>query len=301
MKTKQHIIFTLISVLSMAPANAQDTSRQRRGLSDLYIQNGIIVSRSMTVDINDFRQLAPGSEILKNNFNGYSPYNNYDVIYNDHNVDAGFAFTALLAKDLCNRRTGISNPNRQLRIGVTYISQTGFSNTLRKESHHIYDTVSTPQGNLYYDSVETKTLHMKYGSEQLRLDVSFIFKTDANARWSLYGGIGLSTGMSLNSFIQIDQQTSNYIQTRGALIGFGYLNQGSYNSQVETFRMKSNYGVTAYVPLGVDFRMGRKKPFWKRLHLYMEMRPGVSMLTVQGLPSFTTGQMHNAFGLRVRL
>jgi hypothetical protein len=295
------IIFIFISLLPLMHLSAQDTSKRCRGVTDIYLQNGFMVSRSISANIDDFRRLAPESQILKTNFNGYTHYNNYDIIYNDYNTNAGFAFSALLARDLRNRRTGISNPNRQFRIGLTYISQTGFSNSMRKERHHIYDTVSTPQGNLYYDSVETKTVQMKYGSEQIRLDVSLIFRTDANARWSLYGGIGLSAGTSLNSFIQIYQNTSNYIQTRGALIGYNYANSGVYDYHEETFRMKPNYGANVYIPLGVDFRMGRKRPFWKRLHLYMEMRPGISMMAIPGLPAFTTGQMHNGFGLRVKL
>jgi hypothetical protein len=40
---------------------------------------------------------------------------------------------------------------------------------------------------------------MDYSSNQLRLDASLIFRTNADARWSAFAGVGINAGVSLNS------------------------------------------------------------------------------------------------------
>lgn len=38
-----------------------------------------------------------------------------------------------------------------------------------------------------------------------------------------------------------------------------------------------NFFAMAYVPLGVDFRLGKNNEFWNRIHILMEIQSGIAV------------------------
>ncbi len=289
---KQLLLISLLLLSGLSCLQAQDSSGRQLKLTDMYIHNGFAVAPGAHVNIHDFRSLAPGSDILKGDYSGFHPYRSYSNSSNNTiYIQLGFQTR--------NKRTKHFNPNRQFRLGFSYWSDIGFSASMSHQVAKQFDTISTPQGNLYYDSVHTRGLSMEYNSNQLRLDASYIFKTDAAARWSLYSGVGISAGMSLNNFLTI--QSTNAYSIQPESYGGGRSHTYASDSKTESFRMKSNYGASVYIPLGLDFRIGKKRPFWKRLHLFLEGRPGINFLVVPDLTTFASGYINNSFGLRVGL
>jgi hypothetical protein len=134
---------------------------------------------------------------------------------------------------------------------------------------------------------------MDYRSQQLRIESSLIYRTNAEKRWSVYAGIGASLGLSYNAQTHISYSTTDYFSGNYAN------NSGSYDYGFEHFRNKTNISTSVFVPMGVDFRIGKNKEFWKRLHLYYEMKPALSFLSVPELRTFTSVNMINSFGLKV--
>jgi hypothetical protein len=65
------------------------------------------------------------------------------------------------------------------------------------------------------------------------------------------------------------------------------------------FTNKKKFACAAYVPLGVDFRIGKKRAFWKRTHLFYELRPSVT--TIPELRTFANAGVQQGIGLRVTL
>lgn len=51
--------------------------------------------------------------------------------------------------------------------------------------------------------------------------------------------------------------------------------------------------------MGVDFRLGKNKEFWKKLHLVYELRPGINMVSVPELRTFATASIQQGLALRV--
>src|SRR5690606_33840629 len=133
-----------------------------------------------------------------------------------------------------------------------------------------YDTLTSSQTGqvVYIDSVYTQNYSMDYVSEQLRLDGSVIFRTNPEGRWSLYAGIGFTVGLSVNATTEIYYSKYGRIETRypngQTSHSYQYYYPGSYISKTETFRNKTNFSVSPYIPMGVDFRIGKKREFWKR-------------------------------------
>jgi hypothetical protein len=139
---------------------------------------------------------------------------------------------------------------------------------------------------------------MNHSSRQIRLDAALIFRTDASARWSLFAGIGASLGVNYNATTYISYYRNNYINNQNGNSYYnGYSNNGS--EKTETFTTKNYLTTTAYIPMGVDFRIGKNKVFWKRLHLYYEIKPSISMTQIPALRTITTVNMTQALGLKV--
>jgi hypothetical protein len=139
---------------------------------------------------------------------------------------------------------------------------------------------------------------MNHSSRQIRLEAALIFRTDASARWSLFAGIGASLGVNYNATTYISYYRNNYINNQNSnSYNYGYSNNGS--EKTESFTTKNYLTTTAYIPMGVDFRIGKNQAFWKRLHLYYEIKPSISMTQIPALRTITTINMTQALGLKV--
>jgi len=51
--------------------------------------------------------------------------------------------------------------------------------------------------------------------------------------------------------------------------------------------------------LGIDFRIGKKREFWKRTHLFYELRPGINVTSIPELRPITNASVQHGIGLRV--
>ncbi len=171
----------------------------------------------------------------------------------------------------------------ELRVGFQYFNvqnlRTSFYATERKPCDTL---ISTQTGAMYFlDSVRTKNCSMAYSSEQLHLDISYIYRTNPSARFSGYIGIGTSLGVSLNAQTRVSYYEYASKESANNIAYFTYnLNNNAF---IETFSNKTNYNLLAYIPLGIEMRIIKKKPIWNQIHLFYEARPA---LNISSIPSY---------------
>lgn len=268
-------------------------------VSDVSIQTGGLYLKSQMGTLNDFKNLAPKSSILQNDLSGYNAYN-------DDISEGNGAFAVNLGIQFRNKQGSGYKANPQLRLGFIYFKSTPLSATYYHENRQPYDTLTSSQtGQTYYiDSVSMNYYSMYYSSQQFRLEGSLIFRTNPEARWSLYAGIGLSAGVSLNANTDIYHSQYSYPQmadVSGNYYGSPYYpyynNENDYYT--ETFRNKMNFGMSLSVPLGVDFRMANKSEFWRRLHLFYEIKPMLDITSIPEIRTIVNSGLQSSFGLRV--
>jgi hypothetical protein len=207
-------------------------------------------------------------------------------------------------------------PNPILRAGFTYVNSSHLSSGYYKSTSTRQDTlVSKANGSEHFvDSVSQRNYNMAYNSQQIRLDLALIFRTDGKARWSFYSGIGINGGVSLNAHTNIDCNNYAYAETDGKVsatpgqhsyYAFPYNMYGTAppdnntTTYTETFRNKNNSAFSAYIPLAVDFRMGKKRTFWKRTHLFCEFRPGINSVSIPELGTITAAYWQTNFGFKI--
>jgi hypothetical protein len=297
MKTKASLsLIMLFATVAFGQQKEQSKDTVNRIIiEDAYIQSGMVLGRNSSGMLSDFQKLAPKSTLLNNNFSGYTS-SNEDNFGNKRNT----AFSAMVGIKFRNKQQTAYKSNPLLRIGISYFSGSNLSSSFYKEDYKRYDTLTSAKTgqSVYMDSVTSRRYNMNYASEQLRLDVSLIFRTNAKARWSLFGGFGISSGFSFNSVTRISYNKNNY--TEISPNGNNY--QGYYsnrNEQTENFKNKSYFVASSFLPMGVDFRIGKKKEMWKKIHLYYEARPFISFSSLPELSTLVRSGVQSSLGLRV--
>lgn len=267
-------------------------------IHDIYIQTGLMSEQYTNGTISDFKILAPQSVLLNNDMTNFSQSSGNGLVSNT-------TFSVMVGLKFSNKEKTTYKANPLLRLGFSYFSGKSFSGGLSQEVRKAYDTITSSQtGEIaYVDSINTQNYRMNYTSNQLRFDGSVIFRTNPEARWSLFTGIGITAGFSINARTDINYSSYGRKETTyadgttssSAANGYSYSN----NSNFETFRNKSNFGLSTYIPMGVDFRIGKKREFWQRTHLFYELRPGINMTSIPGLQTFTNATIQQGIGLKV--
>lgn len=259
-------------------------------IKEVYLQSGAFFGQSNGT-LSDFQTLAPQSSILQQDLSAYQAYP--QMVFNMPGQSQSLSLGLSLPK----------MPKATLRLGIMHLSQNnalsiGGSYT---ETFTIDTLTSSQTGEQFLvDSMSTHSYNANYSQEQLRLDAALLFRFNEQKRWSFYGGIGANFGLSYNTNTTVHQRTSPY----GNDYGFGLLNDiflGDAGTHVtERFENKGGFGMSIYAPLGIDFQVGKKRDFWKPIHLYAELRPGVNINQIAGLgTSFSAGNFSN-LGLRFK-
>lgn len=276
---------------------------------EVSILGGFMIGSSQYVSIADYSKLAPESKLLKADLSQYIQSESYAI-------NGSGNFSVLLGMRFGKKDGTAYKPNPILRAGFSYFNSANFSSGLYQSTNKRYDTLLSYQTGteIFVDSVSQRNYNMMYNSQQIRLDLSLIFRTDGKARWSFYSGIGLNAGVSLNAKTQINYSNYAYTETDGKTSAstnqassypfyVSFYNSAPPESEVtsytETFRNKNNTAFSAYVPLGVDFRIGKKRAFWKRTHLFCEFRPGINSTSIPELGTFNSAYWQTNFGVKI--
>jgi len=287
MKRKILLSFTL-TILLFTSIFAQE--EPKNSIENLQVIFGGNTNYSSFSTLDDFNSLAPNSLLLNQNLDSYTKPNS-------HNYTSNSMLAVLVGIKLKNTKT-----NQRLRVGFNYLTGNGLSSAYYLYTKGRYDTLtSTKTGaEIYLDSSNSKYYNFNYTYQQIRLDASYLFSTDKEARFSWYTGVGLSMGVSLSSQTNIHySEYTRIYSVDNDDVRYNEFPDNENTSKSESFRNKTNFGVAGYMPLGVDFTIGKKREFWKRTHLFYEVRLGVNLTKIPELRSFTYALVQNGLGLKV--
>lgn len=289
MRIRTHIL-TLLSVSAFLVSNntrvfGQDKTPKIR-ISEFYLQHGLIHQLPEHGTLSDFKNLAKGSSILNQDYTGFS-----DQHFGRGNNNRNSLLAIQLGIKFAKR------PNPTLRLGVNYFSSSFINGSFVKDDSYVTDTLTSSQTGeqQYVLATETKSVRMKQTSQQFRIDAAFLFRTNSNARWSLYSGVGLTFGYAFNNKTHIQYEEYTFEPT----VNDYYSTNTSSTYANEFYRNRNFATFSAYVPLGIDFRIGKKREFWNRLHLFGEFRPSLNYAKIPELKRILTPGSTQSFGLKV--
>lgn len=290
MKMKVFLIVVCMMVCAFNPfANFAQESVKPVSVKEVYVQIGTPYYWNNTVTVKDYRRVFSQSSFLKEDLTGYQQSNgSYSYGGSKFAVQMGLKFRN-------KEKTGFRNST--LRVGFVGTSGVSFGTRLSKYGTFRYDTlISQKTGSQYFvDSQSYSSYSMNYQSNHLLLDAALIYRSNTSKRWSLFGGFGIAAGTSVSASDTVrKQQYSNVANGYETTLG-----GSSNNSQEEVFKGPKSMLVSAYIPLGVDFKLSRKNTFFSKIHLFYEMQPSLVYAKVDGFGSFSNLQILNALGTRI--
>lgn len=272
------LIFILFTAIAPFCLNAQQSDERQSPLriGSMSVSIGGSTNLVTSLQLNDFRLLAPQSELLHNDLTDFEIVENYLGSSN-------FVFSAMMGIDFLNKKTNSYGSGPQLRIGFNYLSNGNPAYHLSRSDRTRLDTLESSQsGNmLFTDSIHEQEYNMNYKYDQIQIDLSFIYRTQTKSLLSLYAGLGVSAGLSLMSSTEIDYYSHNYTSNHGMESDNFYRSRNS--PRQERFENSATFSMLAYIPIGAELRMGRERALWNQLYLFTELRPGLSYVQMSDM------------------
>lgn len=273
------------------PAISQVKLTQVHLSSGAYRQFGFTPS-----NITDFAPLAPGSSILMKDFSnyqsgmGYFNFNEYPFGMNNQNVSS---FQSL--------QVGLSLPKCQgtLRLGLSNFSNQLLGAFASYYEEHVVDTlISSQNGSMtFVDSTVSRNVYGNYSNQQIRLEAAYVWEMNAGERWAFSAGAGMSFGLSYQS-----RTTLHYTEYTNSYQGYGsYTGNQTTTHESESYKNPMNWGAILYVPLGINFRLGTKRAFWKPWMIYSELRPQLSINSIPNAGVKFSPGIGSASGIRYNI
>lgn len=265
-------------------------------LNEAVLSTGTVIEKIPLGGMREFQLLAPGSEILTRDITQFSSHPGM--------LSFGNALSAQVGFSIRNKEKSGYHPGRTLRLGIHYFSQQRYSYYSSRSITSPWDTLTSSQTGeqVLIDSVHTQSYSFDYWVDHLRLDASMVFRTVRESRWSWFGGIGMTFGPSLLSESSVAYSSTKGTQTRGSSS-----NNWSFPpddreivTESENYTLKPVIGGSVYIPAGVDFRVGKKREFWKPVHIFYEIRPQVLFTSIPELDASLRAGIQQGLGIRVK-
>jgi hypothetical protein len=274
------------------PSNTLSVPIQNFKVTDMYVLSGVFEQNSTAGTLSDFQTLAPNSLLLKQDLNDFkSSLGNWS--------GSNIVFAASLGIQLRDPSSERFLKNLKWRVGFSYNAGTALTSGLSYFKRTVYDTLTSSEtGNeTYVYDTDSRGYNMRYSAEHLRLENALYYGFNPSDRWALFVGLGFNIGLSYNNVVEINYSESHY--NDGPKSNTDNSSSGLYSS--ERFNQKSKLNGSAFLPLGIDFRIGKKNEFWKRMHLYYEFRPAVQFLSIHALGNYAYTVLQQGIGIRIEL
>ena len=219
-----------------------------------------LFSSNNATDFSDLQRLMPKDDPMFNpNLTNYTQSYQNSPLFN-FNMKLGLS----------------SNPNRELLIGISYISGTRNATDFYKGNVKHIDTLLVEDYTFYVDSNYFSNYSFAEHTKEIGLDVSYLFRSDQSRYISVFAGVGLYAGFTIYSDVSvsyshdslktiytnppIDQMYSNY-----------YWYGGNYYNAIEkSVKIDPSILFRGYIPVGFNWNLSKKNEFWKHMNFVFQ-------------------------------
>ena len=300
---KLALILTVI-LGSRAQAQEPNKSGLHLKISGVEFAHSRYFGGQHTMGLQDLINFAPNAE-----FTGISGSNYLDYYYSSYYRDN--SHRGILANVYFDIRKGEKPAfwgNPTFRLGISYQQGDYGLGRFTNSSTTFYDSLSsTYQGVTTMhavDSVHSEDHSFNLASNRLRLNTSFLLRTNQSKRFSFYAGLGIGFGVSINSELRYQRSSSDFYHVSGYSGPYdlqGLLPSAVFDMNFRYYRTNPIYDFTVSVPIGVAFRIGNSNEFWKHAYLFAEVAPVLSYTKYGGSKSYTNIGYSGTLGLRFKL
>jgi len=274
------MVFAYLSLLVNAQESKPQDSKKKPKLDHVQISvGGELSTAPPLMSQEDFSKLAPDAILYP-----LGPMEDirrgmmYSWNANTFNIQLGWSpYT---------KETKEKSTHRAWRLGLTAQSfQSNLYSSVNENNFRVDTLYQASNGAVYgfMDSTERFFSNGYYQATMVKADVSHIWSTGLDKRFNLYTGLGINAGLNLSPRTEIVSNrwsSSELTDANGQVISSNGTFNSNYDFQRETYRNKMGWSTAAYIPLGLDFRVGQKREYLKNLHFFSEIRPTLNYVHI---------------------
>lgn len=268
MKTPFLIVLTLIC-LQVSSQNQPKPEKKNScclKLSSFNLSIQPLMFSNSVTGFSDLQRLMPANDPMFNpSLKNYNTNNPSTAIFN---------FNMKLALT--------SKPNRELMIGIAYLSGIRRSYDFFKSSTKHVDTINVQDYTFYVDSTYFSGYSFQEYTKEVGVDISYIFRSEQSKKISVFAGFGLYVGYTFYSDVSVSQSkdSSKSIYTNPSNEGFYQYHSSSvgyfFNNAIEkTAKTDPSILFRGYVPVGLNWNLSKKNEFWKHVNLQFQAAFGL--------------------------
>jgi hypothetical protein len=228
-------------------------------------------------DRSVFQQAAPNSTLAFADLSGYGTSNGWFIRYGNVNSISGLNVNLRLrGQKFSEVRVGIGH-------SVTSYSYQSYS----KESRTFIGTSTLPGGDVVStDSVSYASYNYAWYSDVMQLNLAWILRSNPRNWLNVYTGLGVSGGIGYNGVLEYNHiHTSEYRHSTTTGNVHSTTHREVISEANERFRAPVFGFYSAYIPIGVNIRLGRRNTFLSHIALFGEYTGAVQLLTPKGVDS----------------
>lgn len=283
------IVFGALFFASITVVNAQEESNSFQ-IKAASVQVGVLSGSSSISNISDFQKLAPTSDFQELDVIGFRRDNNFFG-----SNGPAFSMNVILAKPA---NENFARLNTEFRFGVSYQQSDVFNLSYSRTDEFRVDTLTSMRNGeqSFVDSIYDQSYYLAYTQRHVMLDGDVTISTNPNKRFKFYGGVGLSLGLSVSPSTTISYNTTSRLRNEIRTDDFN--SDFDSESTYDSYRNKSGFFGRLYLPLGIDFRVGKTNETLKKYHLFVESRTSLMFQSVPELNFTTNTGNATTMGLR---
>lgn len=254
----------------------------------IKLQNLSFIDQNLTETIrlgslDEFKNLGynANNDILKPDF---STYNQATISHSSTKL-----YSYLCGFQIYNKKKKAYNENFTLRLGLNFTNSNNLFN--HYSNTFIYNANSNDSDTTIFESIT-----MENKSKKLQIDGALLYNLKLNKRFTIQTGLGITSGISYNNrttitrydFITEDETTYNY----------HYLTPLWYNYSYVA-RNKPSVVASTYIPLGINFQIGKAGTFLGQWSIFLEARPTLKVMTLADIKPITNAFISYGYGVKI--
>lgn len=162
------------------------------------------------------------------------------------------------------------------------------------------DTFKSSKSNetIFVDSVWQVRNQLYFYSKMLLLNYEIIKERLLTKHLSVFGGLGLTGGISLKTQTEILQTENLYNEYKFKNEQYGYVRNSVAKTNVQIYKTERSSIMGVGIPLGVYRTINSNKKFFNRLAVYVELKPVINLCFNANYPTFI--KLNTFIGLGIK-
>lgn len=274
------LLFALTLLPALLSGQTDSTESQKKFIKVISISayGGGEFFREGFEDRTVFQQATPSSTLAFTDLAGYSTGSGFFIRFGNVSSITGFNV---------NLRLRCQSKFSELRIGLAHSVTSYAYQSYTQESRTSIGITTLPGGEIVStDSVSYASYTYEWYTDVMNLNLAWMVRTNPRSWLNVYTGFGVMAGIGYNGVLEYDHiHSSEYQHTSGIGNNHYTTNRQVISQTSERYRAPTITSFVAYIPMGINLRLGKRNNFFKHVAVFGEYNGAIQVLAPNGVNS----------------